>query len=89
MSGYEYIQMSFEKFANTVASCTELALLNRIKNQIDSFIHYIETSPEVLGQRSVLHPLNLIDLGERRQTVVDRWIVLLAESNHQAASPAA
>lgn len=81
MSSYEHIKMSFDEFATLVAKCTNLTELNRIKQEIDGAIDYVQkTCRDRVRNTIIHHPLNLIDLGEHRQTVVDRWIVLASHS---------
>ncbi len=80
MSGYEYVYMSLDSFIETVNTCNDLKKLNHIKQQLDSVIKYVETSYRNRRLPPEGHPLNLIDLGERRQTVSDRWLIVASHA---------
>lgn len=80
MSGYEYVSMSLNEFLDFVANCNDIPTLNRAKQQLDSVIKYVTEGYNRKTPPPVGHPLNLIDLGERRQTVADRWIALASHS---------
>lgn len=82
MSGYEYVRMTLNEFIDFVNACTDLQALNRIKQQLDSVIKYVERGYDRKVPPREGHPLNLIDLNERRQTVVDRWLIV---ASHHAA----
>ena len=76
MSGYEFVSMNMDEFVDFVANCNDLPTLNRAKQQLDSVIKYVSESYDRKAPPPENNPLYMIDLGERRQTVADRWIAL-------------